>query len=366
MTLNARKTRIGVMAGIVVVLAALLLPSTALAHGGEGGAPQSSINGLFDITFWIALPIFILVEGLILFAIFRYRRRRKDEMPEQIEGNKPLEISWTVLSFVIVTVLFILTLRALQTDYKAKAENGSTAPFMTVQVDAYMFNWDYTYFMGEDEPTDLITTHTLTIPAQRNVFLKIESKDVQHSFWVPKLAGKVDAIPGRTNTMWLNVDKPGTYLGNCAEYCGAMHYEMTIEVDVLAPADFDAWMAQQMTAMGQFVPMGVDMDTPLPPGDATRGEQKFTEQGCVACHGPEEGMGPMLPNMMRDASSHEGYTPEQFLRESILMPCNYETPGFNCQIMSPDYGKKLDAQGLADIIEYLKTYNGPGDSESQD
>jgi cytochrome c oxidase subunit II len=364
MKLNSHKTRTGLVAGIGVVVLALLLPSTVLAHTGEGGAPKNSINGLFDITFWIALPIFILVEGLILFAIYRYRRHSKSEMPEQVEGNRPLEISWTVLSFVIVTVLFILTLRALQTDYKAKAENGSTAPFMTVQVDAYLFNWDYTYFLGEDEATGLVTTHTLTIPAQRNVYLKIDSKDVQHSFWVPDLAGKVDAIPGRTNTMWLNVDKPGKYLGNCAEYCGALHYAMTIEVDVLAPAEFDAWMAGQMSAMGQFVAIDTDLQSPLPPGDAARGEQQFAELGCNACHQPDEGIGPALPYIAQDAGSHDGYTAESFLRESILLPCDYETPGFNCQIMSPDYGHKLDAQGLSDIIQYLLTYNGPGESDS--
>jgi mono/diheme cytochrome c family protein len=216
-----------------------------------------------------------------------------------------------------------------------------------------MFNWDYEYFLGDDQETGVKTTRTITLPTDRLVLLEITSRDVQHSFWVSDLAGKVDAIPGHINTMWLQIDEPGVYKGNCAEFCGTLHAEMLIEVDAIEPAEFDMWLADEQAAAGQFVPMGVDMETLLPEGDAEHGEQVFADMNCTSCHGAQPGMGPSLSQIRGDMDTHEGYTAEEFLRESILMPCKYETEGYNCSWMPSDYGEKLDAQGLADLIEYL-------------
>jgi cytochrome c oxidase subunit 2 len=336
-------------------LLAFVLPARAFAHdASSGGASTHSITDLFTITFWIAVPVFLLVEGLILFAILRYRRRRADEMPDQVEGNRPLEIGWTVLGFVIIGVLFAVTYRALRTEYTVKADNPDNEPDYTVHVSAYMWDWDYEYFVGDSQPTGVRTTTRLTIPADRAVYLEITSEDVQHSFWVPKLAGKVDAVPGHTNTMWLKVDQPGLYTGNCAEYCGAGHHNMLIEVEVLEPAAFGTWLKDQTAAASQFVPMGTDMQSEMPEGQADHGEQLFTQLGCSACHGAQDGVGPALSRIRQDAQHHEGYTAEQYLRESILMPCAYTTPGFSCQMMPSDFGEKLDAQMLADLIAYLK------------
>ncbi len=341
-------------AAATVCLVALVLPAQAWAHGpAEGGASSSDIQGLFKITLAIAIPVFLLVEGLIVFAIIRYRRRMKADMPEQVTGNRTLEISWTVLSFAIVFVLFWLTYRALKTDYEVKAGNEDATADLTVRVTGYMFNWDYEYYLGEAEETGVTTTKTLTIPANRNVLLEISSRDVQHSFWVHDLAGKVDAVPGYTNTMWIKADKPGTYKGNCAEYCGTLHYKMLIEVDALEPAAFDAWLADKMAAAGQFVPVGTDMESPLPAGVPADGEQLFTDLGCSNCHGAQPGAGPALSNMHENMEAQKGYTTEQYLRESILMPCNYQVEGYNCNVMPHDFGQKLDRQSLADLIAYL-------------
>jgi len=239
------------------------------------------------------------------------------------------------------------------TRYDVEADNGTTMPDLTVHVTGYMFNWDYEYFRGAGEDTGVRTTRRLTLPTDRNVLLEITATDVQHSFWVPSLAGKVDAIPGRTNTMWLNVPEPGLYTGNCAEYCGTLHHGMLIEVEALEPAAFDAWLAGRMAALGQFVPIGTDLEAPLPQGDVARGEHIFTELGCASCHGAAPGVGPSLAQMAAEAINREDTPAEAFLRESILLPCAYQTTGFNCQIMPSDYGDKLDAQGLADIIAYL-------------
>ncbi|MEP0761872.1 MAG: cytochrome c oxidase subunit II [Chloroflexota bacterium] len=345
---------LGLALAAAVLGLALALPAQVGAHGPvSGGASRSDINDLFSIIFWISVPIFLLVEGLILFAIIRYRRRHRHEIPEQVEGHPTLEITWTVLSFVVIGVVFALTARFMMTRYEVEADNGDVTPDLTVHVTGYMFDWDYEYFLGAEEQTGVKTTRKLTLPANRNVLLEITSSDVQHSFWLPSLAGKVDAVPGYTNTMWLNIKEPGQYTGNCAEYCGTLHYDMLIEVEALEPAAFDAWLAERMAFAGQFVPIGTDLEAPLPQGDTARGEQVFTELGCASCHGAAPGVGPSLAQMASEATSREDSTAEAFLRESILLPCAYQTPGYNCQIMPSDYGEKLDAQGLADIIAYL-------------
>lgn len=352
-------TRFWIAVGGLVLLAVLVFPAPALAHGpSTGGADANDIRRLFNITLAIAIPVFLLVEGLILFAIIRYRRRHANEIPEQVEGNHTLEIAWTVLAFAIVGVLFILTLRALQTDYTVEAERGENVPDLTVHVEGYLFNWDYTYFLDDGEPTGVKATKKLTIPAGKAVLLEITSRDVQHSFWVPDLGGKVDAIPGYTNTMWLQVAEPGLYKGNCAEYCGLNHYNMLIEVEVLPPAEFDAWLSGQMATANVFVPVGTDLDITLPEGDAARGEQIFGELACTACHLPEtdQPSGPSIARMMRDAATREGYTADEYLHESIVLPCAVLAEGYTQCIMPQDYGNRLDAQGLADLIEYLKTY----------
>lgn len=360
-----RKSIVLLAAGALLVVVALLLPAPALAHGpSDGGASTDDINGLFTIIFWLAVPVFLLVEGLVLYAIWTsHKRHHQSGDPEQVEGNHLLEISWTVLSFAIIAVVFVLTYRFMTTRYEVEATNGDTTPDLTVHVTGYMFNWDYQYYLGDGESpgddTGITTTRRLTIPANRNVLLEIASTDVQHSFWVPDLAGKIDAVPGYTNTMWLNVKAPGLYTGNCAEYCGTLHWNMLIEVEVLEPAEFDMWLADQMAAAGQFVPVGQDLDTPLPEGDAARGASTFTALGCNACHGEQPGAGPSLPQIAahEDTASEMGFdTFSDYLRESILIPCAYQFEGFNCQVMPGNYSEKLDAQMLADVIAYLESY----------
>ena len=160
-----RRTRLLLWIGLAAT--STLLPAQSVwAHGqSDGGAARGDINGLFTIIFWIAVPIFLLVEGLILYAIVRYRRQRASSAPEQIEGNRPLELTWTILSFVIVAVLFTLTYRFMTTKYKASAVGNEQTPDVTVHVIGYMFNWDYEYFLGEDQETGVKTTRTLTVPA---------------------------------------------------------------------------------------------------------------------------------------------------------------------------------------------------------
>jgi hypothetical protein len=222
-----------------------------------------------------------------------------------------------------------------------------------------MFNWDFEYFIADGAETGVITTKEIRVPTGKNVLLEITSTDVQHSFWVPDIAGKVDAVPGYVNTMWLRVDKPGTYLGQCAEYCGLNHYNMLIELVAMEPDAFGAWLNEQEIETTEFVPMATDMESDLPEGDAARGEQVFLDLACTACHQPDKDLpsGPSIWSMIEDAENAEqhGYpSTDAYLRESILLPCERLAEGYDQCIMPQDYGERLDAQGLADLIDYLK------------
>jgi cytochrome c oxidase subunit 2 len=248
----------------------------------------------------------------------------------------------------------------MSTGYRAKADQEDTVPDYTIHVTGYMFNWDYQYYRGDaeadDSDTGVMTTRELRIPANRNVLLEITSRDVNHSFWVPDLAGKLDAIPGDINTMWLNVDDTGIYHGQCAEFCGLNHYAMAIDVKVVSPDEFETWLGEQEAEMSAFHPIGTDMETPLPEGDAGRGEDIFGQLACNSCHQWEDDSpsGPAVERMENEAEQHDDAL--YYLRESILLPCDQLAEGYDQCIMPQDYGERLDAQMLADLIEYIMEY----------
>ncbi len=347
--LLARPTRLIVIASSVLVLA-MLIPLPALAQPPSPLTPGSenaaSVAALFWTVLSIAAAVFVIVEGLLIYAIVRYRRQYPDEIPPQVHGNTRLEVIWTVIPALIMVVLFGLTLRQLQ------RERNAPPNALVVEVTGQQWFWEFTY------PETNITVNSqsgkLVLPAGRPILFEVRSKDVIHSFWVPELAGKVDAIPGRTTSIWFEA-QPGVYAGQCAEYCGLEHYAMLFDVEVLPAAQFEAWMAEQVRLASLFQPIGTDMTSPLPPGDATRGATLFTGLGCAACHSLDgtQIVGPTAQGLgTRAASRIEGYSAEQYLRESILLPCNYVVEGFTC-VMPQNFGERLEAQDLADLIAYL-------------
>jgi cytochrome c oxidase subunit 2 len=196
----------------------------------------------------------------------------------------------------------------------------------------------------------------LKLPAGRSVRLDITSADVQHSFWVPEWGGKVDAIPGRVNTLWFDLHDPASYTVRCAEYCGLSHYEMLADVEVVPAEAFDRWMDERIAERNRFEPMGADMATALPEGDPLRGEEWFIELGCGGCHSLDGSGGPQGPTLQgigeAAATRVEGYTAGQYLRESILLPCEHLAGDYRC-FMPQEYGERLDLQNLADLIAYL-------------
>jgi cytochrome c oxidase subunit II len=219
-------------------------PSSASAEGRE-------IVALYEFTFWIAAAVFLLVEGLILWNVFRYRRRKGDDtLPHQTHGNLFAEILWTAVPAVIVLVLFVVSLQTL-----SKVEARSPEP--GVVVDVYGFQWQWAF--GYDCPADFEQTFTkiddcglaltglgnkgpeMVLPVNEPVRIRLHGTDVNHAFYVPRFLYKKDVIPGQVNSFEVNIEEPGTYTGQCAEFCGLAHASMNFTVRAVDRSEFETW-----------------------------------------------------------------------------------------------------------------------------
>lgn len=223
------------------------------------------ITNLFIITLIIGGLIFLIVAGSVTYIIFRYREKPGQAEPQQNFGQLKLEIAWTVTPGIILLVLFILTLRTMGQANPAAAQNPAQPDIVII---AHQWWWEVHY-----PKTGVVTANEIHIPAGKAYYTEVESADVIHDFWVPELGPKVDAIPGHPNYRTIEADKAGTYLGTCAEYCGAQHAWMRIRVIAQSQADFDAWTKAQLK-----VPQ-----TPTS-GLAADGAKYFIQGACVACH----------------------------------------------------------------------------------
>src|SRR4051812_23880521 len=224
-----------------------------LAHNlsifAPASPPAESIRNLSILVFAITGFIFIVVEGVLLYTIIRFRERAaagKDE-PPQVYGSQPIEIAWTAAPALIVFILVLVTTRTLWEVDVSPPGQGTRSDALFVTVTGRQWWWEFTYDQYNGRKFAFTTANELHIPASedgkpRPVYLTLKSADVCHSFWVPRLAGKTDLIPGRTNLMWFQTDKPGLFVGQCAEYCGSQHANMLIRVIVDSPRDFDRWL----------------------------------------------------------------------------------------------------------------------------
>ncbi len=334
------------LAGSLALLL-VLLPARALAQGGATGSLNApDIAGLFNIVLVLAILVFLLVEGLLIFAIVRYRRRSPDEMPEQVHGNNAMELSWTVGSGILVIILFFFTLGFYQ---QPRTLPEDSEP-VTVEVTGHTWYWEYYY-----PETGVRTETTLNVPAGRPVVLDITSADVQHSFWVPEISGKVDAIPGRVQRMWFQVDEPGQFVGQCAEYCGLQHYDMLITVNVMEEQEFASWMDGEAAAVAEAA-AATEEEAAALAGDPAAGEQLYNSMGCMACHSLDGStlVGPSFQGLgARAGEVLDGVSAEDYLRESIVDPCAYLAEGFDNCVMPQNFGDRLSAQDLADLIAFL-------------
>ena len=220
----------------------------------SAGPVGDHINTVFGPIFWVSVVVFVGVSLAILYNAFRFRRKSDDEEPEQIHGNNRLELAWTIIPFTILITLFVVTFVNMQ--YVNSRPAGVKA--LNVCVEGQQFNWNYIY---EDDcrrvPGPVVNyipargsgvvkdLNELVVPTGEPIQLHLVSVDVNHSFFIPEVAGQVNAIPGQDNELWFQIDRPGTYHGACTELCGSNHYSMLVRIVAKSPADWNAWYAQQ-------------------------------------------------------------------------------------------------------------------------
>jgi cytochrome c oxidase subunit 2 len=207
------------------------------------------IGFLFKILIWAGTAVFVLVELLLLYTIWRFRRRSDDDRPEHVHGNTTLEILWTAIPALILALIAVPTVRTIFLT-QAKA----TADALQVQVVGHQWWWEFRYpqytFTGPNGKLDTLTTaNELYLPVGRKVNFALQSKDVIHSFSIPRLGGKRDLITNHTNYLWFTPDSIGEQAlnGMCAEYCGDSHANMRFKVFTVTPEHFSSWVAHQLT-----------------------------------------------------------------------------------------------------------------------
>jgi cytochrome c oxidase subunit 2 len=282
------------LAGVVATLVGAA--PAAAGNGGLGPVPPESPNAEgISQSYWLitafVVAIFVLVQGLLIAFLIRYRRRSRARTVDgaQIHGSSRLETIWTVGPVVVLFVIAAFVLAKLPgIDNVPEARAGSER--LVVDVVGRQFYWEFRY------PNGVVTVDRMRAPEGRTVELRVSApdEDVIHSWWIPALGGKIDAIPGRVNTTWFEAQRTGVFLGQCAELCGLFHAKMTAAVEVLPPTEFDRWLedrGEQQTAISS--PLG----------------EEVWEGVCAKCHGMEGqgGYGPQLvgSSLVTDAEAME-------------------------------------------------------------
>ena len=255
------------------IAALLALCGVLLIAGCSADNPQSIFDAkgpvaqrqldLLWIIFWVAVFIFVIVIGALLYTVFRFRRKPGQGIPVQVHGNTKMEIGWTVVPSILLAVIAVPTV--ITQFYISNPPSGDQ---LQINVTAHQWWWEVEY-----PDSGVVTANELHVPVGVTVNVELISSDVIHSFWVPKLAGKMDILPGATTSQWFTADEVGEYYGQCAEFCGESHAWMRFRVIADTPEDFDVWTASQLAE-------SVEPATP----EETAGAALFLSKGCLACH----------------------------------------------------------------------------------
>jgi cytochrome c oxidase subunit 2 len=297
-------------------------PQTTLAPKGDLARIEDDI--FYTTVKWATL-VFVLVEGALVYAIFRFRGKPGDAEPDQIHGNTVVEIVWTVIPALILAVIAVPTVKAI---FKEN-ETPKGSDVLTVEVIGHQWWWEFRY-----PSLNLTTANELHVPVGRTVSLKMGAYDVIHSFWLPQFAGKRDVFPNRETRLWFTAEEPGEYTGQCAEFCGVQHGRMAFRVVAQDAAAFTAWSDHMKTLgappaaptpakpdsvktssagaavqeaagkPGAGAPQ-VDSAKAAPAEDplVAQGQKLFLMKGCVGCHSlvaynaPQGLLGPNLANV---------------------------------------------------------------------
>jgi cytochrome c oxidase subunit 2 len=308
--------------GFLVAGEANLMPPEASTRAVE-------VDQLFRVLLGISTVIFLLVEGALVFAVIRFRRKSGDDSEgPPIHGNTSLEILWTLIPAAIVVVIGVYSFQVL-----GSIETPGRGP-RVVEVIARQFSWGFRY------PEQDLATTELHLPLGQPVVFQITSDDVIHSFWVPAFRAKRDATPGQVSELSITPSEIGAFPIRCAELCGAGHSIMTSQVVVEAPEAFDAWLAQQQ-AMA---------DDPA---------QVFLTMGCGGCHklgaaASTGAVGPPLDGLSGRAAEREpGVDAAAYIEQSIVNPDSVVAPGFQPGLMPKNFADRLTPDQLQALVAFL-------------
>ena len=324
--------------------AALALPAYASSSPTDIFSPVStpaqSIFGLSRFVLAITATIFVVVFSLLAYTVFKFRERAADDErePPQVYGSNQIELAWTVIPLLIVLVLFLATVRVIASVQNAVKPHDA----IEITVVGHQFWWEFRY-----QGLDVVTANEMHVPVSdpghpTPTFLTLLSADTDHSFWIPRLAGKTDLIPNHPNRMWIDPHETGLYLGQCAQYCGTQHAKMLLRVYVQPRTEFDHWVEEQRK-------LGTATDA------VSQGRVVFETSPCLGCHkvaglaGNGE-YGPDLTHLMsRDTiGSGAGLNTPENLRKWIRDPSSIK-PGARMPAL------QLTPRQIEDVASFLET-----------
>src|SRR5271169_1649398 len=299
-----------------ILQTALLIASSMLSHAfaepmtfpsptnifAPVSTPAKSIFGLSMFVLAVTAAIFVVVFTLLAYSVVKFRKRANDDgrEPPQVYGSNQVEIAWTVIPVLVVLTLLVATARVI-----ADVQNAAR-PDNAIEVTAigHQFWWEFRY-----PALGVATANELHVPVSDGnhptpTFIKLLSADTDHSFWVPRLAGKTDLIPNHPNSMWIDPHETGIFLGQCAQYCGTQHAKMLLRAYVDSRADFDRWVSAQQQALREDAALS---------SEAQEGRRVFNSTACINCHSvsgtvADGRFGPDLTHLMSRDTIASGVT----------------------------------------------------------
>jgi cytochrome c oxidase subunit II len=291
---------------------------------------SSRVDALYFFLIGVSAFFAILIAGLIVYYAVKYRRRSPDAVGTNIHGGLALELTWTIVPFLITMVIFVWGASVFF------AMSHPPAETLNVYVVGKQWMWKFQHLDGQREINEL------HVPVGRAVKLIMTSEDVIHDVFVPAFRVKADVLPGRYTNIWFQPTKPGRYHLFCAEYCGTRHSGMIGEVVVMEPTDYQAWLGGG-TSEGSL---------------ASAGEKLFQDLACNTCHRPDaQGRGPVLQGLFGKTqtlqSGEKIVVDEAYVRESILNPGAKITAGF--QPIMPAFQGLVTEEQLLELVEYVKS-----------
>ena len=345
------------------VLFILLIVSLFTSISCVSTNPQSTFDTYGPVAqsqlvlfYWIlaaAIFVFTAMTIILIYTVYKFRRKSGDLIPEQIHGNTKLEIAWTIVPCIILAIIAVPTIFTIFDNTNSPDTSSNS---VTVDVYAHQWFWEFKYDDPNNETEKITVANEMHIPVGKVININLYSDDVIHSFWVPKLAGKVDLMPGNNNKMWLQADKEGEYLGQCAEFCGVAHALMKFRVIAESQENYDKWLSDQSKeAIVSIEPQALE------------GKEIFEsrEAGCWSCHtirGSARSKGKTGPDLTHIGSrSHIAAgvleNTQQNMAKWIENP-NSIKPGTlmatNGQVYT-DPDKKLTGPEVSALVAYLRT-----------